>query len=683
MASDEEEEEELAQLRAQRSQRTGVAELRGLQQKQKHANTAASSYFEEPASRPSTNQRAVAGLDMDEDDEDAPAIVDDLDADHEENADLQHGSLRAEFPMAFGQQESKIESLESIHAARLRSGSEAGTSAPQLAQPAAAAPARSQSGSDDGDDADASAAGVSNGGLGEEDIELDPYMLPVSHEVALEGQGKVVTTIDVDHSGSRLLAGSRDYGLRMFDFNGMKSDMRSFRRIEPSDGHPVHSVSLSPTGDACLVATGSSQIKVYDRDGKERGVSLAGDMYIRDLRNTKGHISPCTHAQWHPTDRYTGMTSSEDGSIRVWDTWNVLQKTVIKPQLAKPGRVAVTACAYNHDGGLIGGGMFDGTLQIWDVKGKFGTAASTGVVMPPKPQMIAKQDWRYVSGGGRVMRNAHEPSTEITSLAFASNGHSLASRGADETLKLWDLRKLKTPVHAFSGLPTTHSETACCFSPDESLILTGTSAQRDGTGGALLFFDVNKLQLVRRIGTVGSVVAVHWHARLNQIFMGTGDKSGGCVRGLYDPTLSERGVLLCAARKPRAKDPLDFEAPLVIHTPHALPMFKEAKQIRKRKSERDHDDAVKYHKPEVGSSAATLGRGAAGLIGKTGGTLLTQYILKNHGMLKNPAEEDIRAAILRHEAHADEFAAHTAAYNKTQPKKIFAEEEKEEVEEGS
>lgn len=86
-----------------------------------------------------------------------------------------------------GQQESKIESLESIHAARLRSSSEAGTSGPQLGQPAAAAPARSQSGSDNGDDADASAAGVANGGLGEEDVELDPYMLPVSHEVALEG----------------------------------------------------------------------------------------------------------------------------------------------------------------------------------------------------------------------------------------------------------------------------------------------------------------------------------------------------------------------------------------------------------------------------------------------------------------------------------------------------------------
>ena len=62
------------------------------------------------------------------------------------------------------------------------------------------------------------------------------------------GQGKVVCSLDVDHSGSRLLAGSRDYSLRMFDFNGMKSDMRSFRKIEPSDGHPVHAVSLSPTG---------------------------------------------------------------------------------------------------------------------------------------------------------------------------------------------------------------------------------------------------------------------------------------------------------------------------------------------------------------------------------------------------------------------------------------------------
>ena len=56
-------------------------------------------------------------------------------------------------------------------------------------------------------------------------------------------------------------------------------------------------------GDAFLAVTGSAQIKVYDRDCIERGESLQGDMYIRDQRNTKGHISPCTTGQWHPTDR--------------------------------------------------------------------------------------------------------------------------------------------------------------------------------------------------------------------------------------------------------------------------------------------------------------------------------------------------------------------------------------------
>lgn len=67
--------------------------------------------------------------------------------------------------------------------------------------------------------------------------------------------------------------------------------------------------------------------------------------------------------------RFQGMTSSEDGSIRIWDTWNVLQKTVIKPSLAKPGRVSVTSCCYSTDGGLVAGGLMDGTLQLWDVRG--------------------------------------------------------------------------------------------------------------------------------------------------------------------------------------------------------------------------------------------------------------------------------------------------------------------------
>ena len=34
--------------------------------------------------------------------------------------------------------------------------------------------------------------------------------------------------------------------------------------------------------------------------------------------------------------------------------------------------------------------------------GKFGASAAIGQVSVPKAQMVAKQDWRYVSGGGQV-----------------------------------------------------------------------------------------------------------------------------------------------------------------------------------------------------------------------------------------------------------------------------------------
>lgn len=41
--------------------------------------------------------------------------------------------------------------------------------------------------------------------------------------------------------------------------------------------------------------------------------------------------------------------------------------------------------------------------------------------------------------------------------------------------------------------------------------------------------------------------------------------------------------------------------------------------------------------------------GAGGQLGTTGGTLLTQHVLKQQGLLRNPKDEDVRASILRHE----------------------------------
>lgn len=62
-----------------------------------------------------------------------------------------------------------------------------------------------------------------------------------------------------------------------------------------------------------------SHFQIYDRDGLTLGEFVKGDMYIRDLKNTKGHISGLTCGEWHPRTKDTILTSSEDGSLRIWD----------------------------------------------------------------------------------------------------------------------------------------------------------------------------------------------------------------------------------------------------------------------------------------------------------------------------------------------------------------------------
>ena len=52
---------------------------------------------------------------------------------------------------------------------------------------------------------------------------------------------------------------------------------------------------------------------VYDRDANELIKFVRGDMYIRDLTNTKGHTMEVTGCQWHPSDKNVLMTSGLDG----------------------------------------------------------------------------------------------------------------------------------------------------------------------------------------------------------------------------------------------------------------------------------------------------------------------------------------------------------------------------------
>ncbi|KAF9669772.1 hypothetical protein SADUNF_Sadunf14G0142300 [Salix dunnii] len=481
------------------------------------------------------------------------------------------------------------------------------------------------------------------------------YRIPTSNEIVLGGHSKVVSALAVDHTGSRVLSGSYDYSVRMYDFQGMNSRLQSFRQLEPFEGHQVRNLSWSPSADRFLCVSGSAQAKIYDRDGLTLGEFVKGDMYIRDLKNTKGHISGLTCGEWHPQAKETILTSSEDGSLRIWDVNDFKgQKQVIKPKLARPGRVPVTTCAWDHEGKRIAGGIGDGSIQIWSLKPGWGS----------RPDVFVEK--------------GH--SEDITCLKFSSDGQILLSRSFDCSLKVWDLRKMKEALKVFENLPNNYAQTNIAFSPDEQVFLTGTSFERESkTGGVLCFYNRAKLELVSRVGIspTFSVVCCGWHPKLNQIFATAGDKRQGGTHVLYDPTLSERGALVCVASAPRKKSLDDFEVQPVIHNPHALPLFRD-QPSRKRQREKTLKDPLKSHKPEL----PMTGPGFGGRVGASKGSLLTQYLLKQGGMIKETwMEEDPREAILKYADAAEKDPKYIApAYAQTQPDPVFAKSDSEDEE---
>ncbi|PSN55116.1 Gastrulation defective protein 1 [Blattella germanica] len=466
--------------------------------------------------------------------------------------------------------------------------------------------------------------------------------IPATHEVSMLHGSKAVVAIAADPAGARLATGSVDYDVRFWDFAGMDATMQSFRTLQPCENHPIKGLQYSVTGDVILVVSGMSQAKVLDRDGFEVAECVKGDQYIADMARTKGHTAPLNSGCWHPRSREEFLTCSEDSTCRLWDVEKPQQhKAIIKARAQNGLKTIPTACAYNRDGNLIACACMDGSIQMWDHRKLF---VNTSL----------------------LLRGAHQAGTETSCLAFSYLGSTFATRGCDDTLKLWDLRSFKKPLHIFEGLFSRYATTDCNFSPDDGIILTGESIKRGETSGRLLFFNTKTFETVNEITVTDShVIRAVWHAKLNQIFVGCGN---GTVKVYYDNNRSMRGAKLCVVKTRRKVKQVEVVAAQQILTPHALPMFRQEKPKSIRKQmERDRQDPVKSRRPDLPISS-----GQGGRVATSGGTL-SSYVIRNLGLSKRVEDDqDPREAILRYAKEAAENPYWVSpAYNKTQPTPIF------------
>mmetsp|Transcript_46958 Transcript_46958/g.110589 ORF Transcript_46958/g.110589 Transcript_46958/m.110589 type:complete len:703 (+) Transcript_46958:92-2200(+) len=491
-------------------------------------------------------------------------------------------------------------------------------------------------------------------------------LVPCSHEAILKGHTKAVTTMSLDPSASRLLTGGYDCMVKMWDFNGMNSALKSFRELTPWDGQQLKSLQYSMTGAQILCATTKNTALVMGREGGREVEFAKGDMYVHDMAQTKGHVSAITAARWDPKDKALCMTASIDATVRVWDinTANKKHLQCIKTKNQKGQRCVPTAITYTPSGDIVAA-CDDGSIKLFD-----GRAVAKGI---SRPQAEAK--------------TAHMAGSETTCVSVSSDGKTLLSRGRDDTLKVWDLRKLSgPPLKSFGNLENLFDTTEAIFSPGDHVFLTGVSVRKnkDGTPmgpGTVKVYDKSTLEEVRELSIPsGSVVSLAWHPKINQLFVGS---QMGQVHVLYDPKQSENGIMRCLGKKVKARDITSVGINQVghIYAPHALPMFKEEKFASNSKQKRkDRSDPVKSSKPDLGPVAAAL-KGLA-YPGQQQSRSFAQHLFKNDVGISGQEylQQDPREALLKYsDKGVDDKPEFTGVYKETQPAPVFdySEERKE------
>lgn len=501
------------------------------------------------------------------------------------------------------------------------------------------------------------------------DDDDDEDEFPTSHEMVIKTHDRAVTSIALDKSGNRLITGSNDCNLKFHDFSSMTpTTIRAFKSIDPTatkqttnvESHPVHQVIFNPNyANQLLVVTATPQAKIFSRDGEVITEFIKGDMYLRDMHNTKGHVSEVTTGCWHPTNADICVTAGTDSTLRIWDVNNKrTQKDVIVHKsrtLGSGGRTRMTAVAWASplQGGpnLLVGAAFDGSLAMWGGEGPFSRPAGE-------------------------IRDAHSRDTWTGGLDISPDGRTVVTRGGDDTIKLWDTRKFKQPVSTVAH-PSTSSQfptTNIRFSPTGANIITGSET------GHLHILNPATLrpELVTPVTPGSPLIVVQWHDKLNQIVTGSANAE---THVLYNPDMSQQGAKMVMSKAPKKRH-IDDDPSMTMDLSQGI----SADSIVTPGTQSATSFAARH--PTVGLTASGKPRDPRRPhIPQTTPFAKSQpdseHIRKNIP-LSSMREEDPREALLRYAEKAEKEPLFTNAWKETQPQAIYADlsEEEDEGEDG-
>lgn len=366
--------------------------------------------------------------------------------------------------------------------------------------------------------------------------ESNPNYHPVTHEVVIPAYEKTVTAMAIDKHGANMVTGNIEGLLKYWDFNGMNRGLKHYREITPNESHAIIALDFNCKGSLLLCVTSDAQCRIFDREGSNKAIEITalGDMYVRDMAVTKGHTKMLTDGQWHPDRPEEWLTSSMDGSLRIWNLQNAhvgmdrhltqshVLKTVDKRgvPMGATGRTTTglegvypTCCRYTPDAKKMIAGCSDGSIQIFHEKARY-----------VKPDRIIRE---------------HGHGADLTGIHLF--GEKMLSRSLDGTMKLWNFQDFNAkapPEREWKDLPTESPYTQCGVCPDQEYAVTAT-CDKKGQNEVKLFSMSTGEEIIASPMVAGAT-RLHWSAQINQIIIG--DVKGG-VTVKYNTKSSRDGAL--------------------------------------------------------------------------------------------------------------------------------------------